>query len=281
MSGPARFWRWAGGKGNLLVELDLALFPDVTPTTPVGRFVDLTVGGGAAVLHAVGARRARRYLLADLNARLVGAIRTLLELRAGALALSMLERWAAWPVDEQREHYRACRDYLLDDPDPAVRAAAFAFVLACGYNGLYRENRAGKYNAPFTRGASRTLVARLAEALDLLRAVEPALEWRIGDVATVAVELGPDDVAYFDPPYLGTFDAYQAKRFTVADHRRAAAALRAAVRRGARVVVSGSDCELTRQIYPGEVRVVRTERSVGCDPETRGPVDELLVILAA
>lgn len=91
------------------------------------------------------------------------------------------------------------------------------------------------------------------------------------------------DVIYCDPPYVGTFTAYDGGGFN--DHLQLdlAVQIRQAVRRGARVVISNSLA--SRDLYdialsslPGyRVDIVTDRRSISRDGAKRGVVEELLI----
>lgn len=203
-------------------------------------------------------------------------------------------------VDEIRE-YDECRDVesayrvakmtvgpFANPGNPGVgvpapeRAAALLVLNQLAFNGLWRVNRQGEFNVP--RDPSKHLnttaiierierCARLVDRVDL-RVVD---DWRSPELWS------RNEVIYVDPPYCGTFSSYDAAGFDADDHDTLATlATDAAVFREALVVVSNSDHELTRRLYPTEtwrISYLRRPNNVTCDGSTRAEkVSELLMV---
>jgi site-specific DNA-adenine methylase len=92
--------------------------------------------------------------------------------------------------------------------------------------------------------------------------------------------IGKGDIIYADPPYLGEHSAYSSGGFDTIHHQCLAHWLSVAARAGATCWASGSDCDLTRQIYgmPGvQFRSIPVSRSISCKGSTRGTKTELLI----
>src|SRR5438105_4455980 len=130
----APFLKWVGGKTSLLPEL----FKHV-PSRLRG-YHEPFVGGGA-LFFAVAPRRA---LLGDSNAELIHCYR---QVRDDASAV--LDALAAHVY--QREHYNAVRALDPLRLRPAQRAARFIYLNKTCFNGLWRVNRAGRFNVPIGR----------------------------------------------------------------------------------------------------------------------------------
>jgi DNA adenine methylase len=179
------------------------------------------------------------------------------------------------------DYFYALRGLELAGLDPVRRAARLVFLNRTCFNGLYRVNRAGRFNVPFGRYKN----PRVLHA-DQLRASSRALQGVrlvVGDFTATLRAARRGGAAYLDPPYVprsatSTFTAYAQDRFTDDDHRRLLEAFLRLQRRGVPVLLSNSDCRFTRALYRGlRVKAVRAGRSINAVAARRGPVSELLV----
>lgn len=274
--------KWAGSKRRIARQLFTKL--------PWGcrRFVVPFYGGGADALTAVASDWCQEYLLADVNQELVNAHVTMG--RYPALVSGRLSTFASLSEDEQRKLFL---DYRCDSlPLPLGEASEFErnidravrfFVLVmCGYNGLWRENRAGKYNVPWGQ-KFRLNEAGITQAAECLCRLGVRLLCQ--DYRETLAQAGEGDLVYCDPPYLprketGGFTYVRGDDFSgpkrVEAHEELVSAMRAAARRGARCFATGSNTDETERIYTGggEWRkwYLRSKHSISCEGSGRGKV---------
>jgi DNA adenine methylase len=265
---PVPFLKWAGGKRQIL--------PDILRRLP-GRcatYYEPFLGGGA-VFFALAARGAfRRAVLGDRNADLVDAYLGVHDDAEGVIArLTRMPHSASFFYRLRAQDPRAL--------SPAHRAARIIYLNRTCYNGLYRVNRAGRFNVPFGRYENPRILDR-----ENLRAVSRALRGtalRTGDFEAIVARARPGDVVYFDPPYVplsatASFTAYDRKAFGPDEQRRLARVMEALRRRGVYAVLSNSDVPVTRALYRGfPLDTVRVRRAINSRPDRRGPISELLV----
>lgn len=183
------FVKWAGGKGQLLGQLEAALPRDLSakPFT----YVEPFVGGGAMLFFML--RRFPnicRAVVNDINPVLATAYRVVRDNPDPLLAaLSDLERdyLARAEQDARKEFYLARRDEFNARCADAVRQTAlFVFLNRTCFNGLYRENAKGGFNVPFGRYANPVICNEPVIRADsaLLNAVE--MEIATGDFKATA-----------------------------------------------------------------------------------------------
>jgi len=245
---PGPFLKWAGGKGQLLPELLRRVPPDIDG------YYEPMVGGGALFFALAGdeERRPRRAVLNDANADLVTAytvVRDLVEPLIGRL-----EGYARAYLDaDAEERARLYYEVRAAEPDGDIeRAARLLFLNRTCFNGLYRVNRAGRFNVPHGRYAR----PRILDA-DALRAASAALadvELRCGDVADACARAGRGDLVYLDPPFVplsatSSFTDYTKGSFGLADQRRLRWLIDDLTERGACVMLSNSPAEWVRAAY--------------------------------
>ncbi len=261
------FVKWAGGKTSLLPEL-LKHVP-----RPVRRYHEPFVGGGA-LFFAVAPRRA---VLSDANGELIHCWRQVRDDVHG-----VLDALSAHVYERSRfEAVRALDPLRLR---PAERAARFIYLNKTCFNGLWRVNRAGRFNVPFGRYRNPTfhdpgLLLRASRALRGVQILRAPFEISLQRAA-------PGDFVYLDPPYdpvseTSSFTSYTRDSFTWEDQKRLAAGCAALDRHGVRFLLSNSATTRIRALYRGfEQRVVEAPRHISCKGGGRGRVEELLVFNA-
>lgn len=279
MTGP--FVKWAGGKGQLLSQLESHL------PRRFGRYVEPFVGGGALFFHLAGRGQlaGKEVILIDRLVELIDCYRVVRD-QVDDLVAEL----------QQHETHKHERDYYYEvrawdrRPDYArltdvQRAARFVFLNRTGYNGLYRLNRQGQFNVPFGRHNNPTVcdARRLRAASQALQAVTLLA----ADFEQCAELATTGDLLYFDPPYhplssTAHFTSYTALRFSDAEQQRLAALFRALDARGCRLLLNNSDTPLIRALYSSYPIVeLKAARPINSRADRRGPINELLVTNAA
>ncbi|MCC6731035.1 MAG: DNA adenine methylase [Chthonomonadales bacterium] len=266
--------KWAGGKGQLLSEL-IARVPST-----FDRYFEPFVGGGALFFELASLGRLRHALLSDVNQALVDVY------------LALRDR-VDLVIEELRKHryeeayYYGIRDKDASTLDIAARAARVIYLNKTCYNGLYRENRSGRFNVPFGRHRRPAIVdeANLRAAARVLQGVEI----RTAPFSEVLAEPRKDDMVYLDPPYhpvsaTSRFTAYHHTGFGEADQTRLRDVFDDLTNRGTYAMLSNSDTPLIRQLYShyggdrdGDVECVFATRTVNSKADARGKVPELII----
>jgi DNA adenine methylase len=261
---PRPFLKWVGGKGQLLDQLRPLLPP------MFGRYFEPFVGGGALFF----ARRPPHASLRDVNEELIDcycAIRDCVDDVITALRKH----------DYERDYYYAVRDWEPKALPPAKRAARTIFLNKTGFNGLYRVNRAGKFNVPFGRYTD----PRFCDD-DNLRCCSLALQGvdiRVRRFEAIVDDAKPGDFVYFDPPYVpvsetSDFTSYVAGGFSWKEHEKLADVFRRLSGKRVYAMLSNSDTRAVRELYAGfSVHEVYATRSVNSNAARRGKVAEVVI----
>lgn len=277
---PARvrakpFVRWSGGKGKLLPEL-LKWIPE-----NFGSYHEPFLGSGALYFELQHQRPDLRATLSDANTWLTCAF--------GAIQRDVedvfvpLRIYAEMYAKHGAPFYTHARDNFSPvNATGAEIAAFFVFALKTNFNGIWRVNRAGRYNVPAGRFKTPPHVCDEP----LLRACSAALANATivnSDFREVERRAQPGDFVYADCPYYPTshtadFTSYTAGGFSQADQvalRDLALRLK---RNGVHVVLSNSDVPAVRDLYAAfEIREITRSGGINSDPTKRGKVSELLI----
>lgn len=264
------FLKWAGGKTQLLPRL-AAFFPADIP-----HYVEPFLGGGAVFFFLRGrGALTGEVTLADINAELINAYAAVQNDLDALLELLETHRAA-----HGREHFYAVRAQPC--VGGVVGAARTIYLNKTCFNGLYRVNRRGEFNAPMGAYKNPSIYdeAALRRASDALAGVRLVVQGFKERMRTV----GAGDFLYLDPPYVplsstASFTGYIPGGFGAGDQEALAQSVREADGRGARFVLSNSYTETVCRLYAGfRIERIPATRRINCDGAKRGPVDEAVVL---
>lgn len=237
-----------------------------------GTYFEPFLGGGAVFFHLLP----EKAVLADINNELILSYQTVQsEYRA------VLETVRAMDVSKD-DYYRIRKMVPLTN---ISKAARFLYLNRTAFGGMYRLNGNGQFNVPFGGGQrtpaplwERALLKNASRALDGVSIVCADFEQTINMA-------GAGDVVYCDPTYTvahdrNAFIRYNEKNFSWEDQKRLAMVSKAAVVRGATVLVSNAHHSSIRELYPdARVRHLKRRSMVSTDPAKRLEVREYLFIM--
>ena len=276
--------KWVGGKTKLLPILRASLPADIKER----RYVEPFFGGGALFFDL----QPRNAYLTDANAKLMA-----MYFSVGREPMQVIQELRILSERHNQMHYYRARntfnttDKLLSD---AQRAALFIYLNKTCFNGLYRVNGNGDFNAPMGDCVTRAICDPQAiyDVALALGYVEPS-QYPIG--RNVCLGLGgfpiwelrtyatKNDFIYLDPPYLpvsktSNFTSYTKDNFGLQEHVQLAALFAELDRRGCKIMLSNCAHPEIIALYSGfSVKKVEAARSINSDGAKRGPVEEILV----
>ena len=286
------FIKWAGGKGQLLEQLDAMLPSDFASRANLV-YVEPFVGGGAMLFHVLSKYpNVKRAVINDLNADLATCYRVVKENPEGLIAaLDALQReYLAKDGEEaRREMYLAKRErYNSRKADATEQAALFIFLNKTAFNGLYRVNSKGEFNVPFNKARNPAICD--AGTIRADSAVLQKVEILCGDFAGAAAGIDSPAFFYFDPPYrplteTAAFTAYSKDGFGDDDQRRLAAFCRHLGACGHQSLLSNSDPHnanpddmFFEELYEGfDINRVTASRAINSNGSGRGKINELAI----
>ncbi len=272
--------KWAGGKARLAPSICKA-FEDPCQ----GTYYEPFAGGLAVFLHRKTLGHVGQAVLTDVNPKLIAVHRAVQTDVEGLLeALGRLPGGEDW-----RDRYYEVREAYNAGPwEGTPHAARFLWLNRAGFNGLYRENRSGRFNVPVGRYARLSFPS--PEAFREVSRLLQGAEIRVADFRDVLAEAGEGDQVYCDPPYVplggtASFTAYAKAPFGIEEQRALAIAAREAALRGARVVLSNHDVPLVRRdLYPksrGFEHVARPRVTRPISRKAAGRKDRVTEVIAA
>lgn len=154
------FLKWAGGKGQLLSQLEAAL-PEGLHEEEF-TYIEPFVGGGAMLFFMLQSfPNIKRAVINDINAHLTGAYQMIKDDPEGLVyRLKHIEQQYLPITDyeEQRAYYLEMRRRFNEEKlSPLDKTAILIFLNRTCFNGLYRENAKGFFNVPFGRYTNPTI----------------------------------------------------------------------------------------------------------------------------
>jgi DNA adenine methylase len=270
------FVKWAGGKSQILSELDFMV------PSQFNRYFEPFLGGGAMFFHISLKNIQFTSYLSDINEDLINAYRVVKD-NVDELIRLLLHHEAEYN-NSRHEFYYQLRANIKPVTD-VERAARFITLNKTCYNGLYRVNSKGIFNVPMGRYKNPMIcdcrnLRKVGTALRDSNAKIQAIDYTD---ALLRAEEG--DFIYLDPPYdplSGTayFTHYTHNGFTEQDQRKLAKVFATLNERKCKILLSNSDTQLVRNLYKDFAKYTKeliVLRSINSKASRRMGHKELLI----
>lgn len=273
---PARpFLKWVGGKWQLLEQMR-PYFPE-----KYNNYFEPFLGGGAVFFYL----KPKRAFLNDINKTLVQAYKVLRDAPEDLIShlRSLQKSFYRLTEEEQRKMYTDIRRQYNDASLRNTRKVALLIFLnkTC-FNGVYRENRSGKFNVPFGKNKK----PRILDEDNLLR-VSSALKGVVitdGSFKDCLSRAKKGDFIYFDPPYYpvsktSSFTSYAEHGFAEKEQFKLKKLFDQLDKRGCLLMLSNSYTPFVRDLYEGYRFVeINANRALNCKADGRGKIKEYLIM---
>src|SRR6266487_250259 len=261
--GCAPLLRWAGSKRQLRTELARYWKPSFD------RYVE-PFAGSVSLLFWISPPRA---ILADKNHELIATYRVLLRRPEELHALV-----SCYP--KGKAAYYGLRSENPGELSDSWRAARFLFLNRYCFNGIYRTDRSGRFNVPYS--PTKTGRVPSLRAFQMCAQLLRRATLKCADFGTTLRDVRAGDFVYLDPPYATTtrrvFTEYGPRPFGPEDLVRLLDHLRKLDARGAAFVLSYADCAELRSVKSDwNVRRVTVRRNVAGFRSKRRRARELIV----
>ena len=286
------FVKWAGGKGQLLEQLDTLLPNDFAQREDLV-YVEPFVGGGAMLFHVLAKYpNIKRAIINDANSELIDAYKTIKTNPEELIRrLSKLQEEFGKCVTEelQQDMYLKLRDKFNSRKSDALEMSSlFIFLNKTCFNGLYRVNSKGEFNVPFGKAKNPTICD--ADNIRTLNRVFQKVTILNCDFEDVMKSVKGKAFFYFDPPYRpltrsSAFTAYAKGGFNDDEQRRLAQFCRKLDRAGHQWMLSNSDPhnvdpddDFFEELYQGfDIKRVVASRAINSKGDGRGKIAELAI----
>lgn len=266
--------KWAGGKRQLLHELDLRL-PSRWNT-----YFEPFIGGGALLVNLENRGKLSHAIIADLNRELVNLYRVV-----KTKPEQLIEELSRDDFRNDEESYKQLKHEFNSltgsDRNRIRRAALLVYLNKHGFNGLWRVNRKGEFNVPFGRHTKKSLPSELS--IQKFHVLLQKVTIRHADFEKTVRPAKKGDFVYFDPPYhplskTASFTDYHASGFRFSDQERLAKTFMRLSDKGVHVMLSNSKVPEVEELYADfSIATVPAKRYINCNGERRSGTYEIIV----
>ncbi len=287
------FLKWAGGKGQLLPEIE-KYYP--FESGRVTKYAEPFVGGGAVLFDILSHYDLDEIYISDINVALINTYRVVQNNVDALVAMlkAMQDEFVSMDTEHRKHYYLAKRNRFnalkgsADESASVEKAALMIYLNKTCFNGLFRVNKKGFFNVPMGSYKNPLICDETN-----LRAVSEKLQNVVivcGDYHESANFIDKNTFVYFDPPYrpitdTSSFTAYTENLFNDAEQIELSYFVDAMHKKGAKIVVSNSDPKNSNtdddffdSIYSmHKIERVEATRMINCNSEARGKIKELLI----
>ncbi|MEE1025680.1 MAG: Dam family site-specific DNA-(adenine-N6)-methyltransferase [Acutalibacteraceae bacterium] len=287
------FLKWAGGKGQLLSEIE-KYYPFEEGN--ITKYAEPFVGGGAVLFDILSKYDLDEVYISDINFELINTYRVVRDNVDSLIKLlyTMQSEFISLDTNNRKLYYMEKREHFNylkvneNESNNIEKAALMIFLNKTCFNGLYRVNKKGLFNVPMGAYKNPMICDE-----NNLRAVSEKLQ-RVtivcGDYRESADFIDENTFVYFDPPYrpitdTASFTAYTENLFNDEEQIELARFVDNMYRKGAKIIISNSDPKNSNtndnffeNIYSSyKIKRVDATRMINCKSKARGKIKELLI----
>jgi DNA adenine methylase len=263
--------KWVGGKRQLLQDISNHI-PDKFFT-----YYEPFLGGGAVLFHL----QPNRAVVNDINEELINIYAVIRDNLEELIEDLKRHKNEADYFYEIRELDRDKKTY--SQLSNIEKASRIIYLNKTCYNGLFRVNQQGEYNAPFGRYKNPNIVNETT-----LRAVSNyfnrvKITFKCGDFEEAVKGIRKGSFVYFDPPYdpvsdSANFTGYNKGGFDREEQTRLKELCDKLDTKGVKFLLSNSATEFILDLYKDyNITIVQANRAINSKGDKRGKVDEVLV----
>ncbi|MGI6037281.1 MAG: DNA adenine methylase, partial [Limnochordia bacterium] len=248
--------KWVGGKRQLLAEIKKHIPEDYTT------YYEPFLGGGALLFQL----QPRRAVVNDINEELINVYKVIRDHVEELIADLKRHRNEANYFYEIRELDRDKEKYSR--LSRIQRASRILYLNKTCYNGLFRVNQQGEFNAPFGRYKNPNIVNEKT-----LRAVSTyfnnnSITFRCDDFQQGVKGIKKGSFVYFDPPYdpvshSANFTGYDKGGFDRQQQIRLKLLCDKLDRQGIKFLLSNSATDFIMDLYRDyQITIVQAQRAI-------------------
>ena len=288
------FVKWAGGKGNLLQQLN-NYYPMELKYGYIDTYIEPFIGGGAVLIDILQKYSIKKAYAIDINKDLINCYNVIKNDAKDLINELKIKQKEFIPLqmEDRANYFYDVRDeynsYEIDKNELSLkRAAEFIFLNRTCFNGLYRVNRKGKFNVPFGN-YKNPIICDEINLINLSLLIQN-VEFKYGDYKTSIQYATDNTFVYFDPPYrplpkTNSFTSYMKDNFNDSSQKELSEYFSLLSNMGAKVMLSNSNPKNTEKedcffdnLYKGfNIYEVYAKRLINCNSKGRGAISELLI----
>jgi len=274
LSEPKPFVKWAGGKRQLMSELEKN-FP-----TKFGTYLEPFLGGGAVMFDLLTKEHNLKCNVSDLNSDLVLSYVTIRD-RLEKLIESLENHSKNYHKDSTGYYYEVRNQ---EPKNQIEKVSRLLFLNKTCFNGLYRVNSKGKFNVPLGRYTNPNIVNK--ENLQVVSKTLQSGKIKIScrDFSSIIKDAKKGDFVYFDPPYqpvsdTANFTSYTHRDFTEDDLERLADLANQLNSKGCNVMLSNSNSKTVKKLFSSgwKIKEIKANRAINSNSQKRTGHKEIII----
>nr|WP_315046615.1 DNA adenine methylase [uncultured Leptotrichia sp.] len=285
------FLKWAGGKGQLIDEIE-KFYPF---DKKINKYAEPFIGGGAVLFDILNKFELEKIYISDVNIELINCYRVIKEnVHELIKKLRRIEdEFLAREKEDRKIYYYEKREKfnklkLENNNEKINRAALMIFLNRTCFNGLYRVNKKGLFNVPM--GDYKN--PKICDEENLINVSNKLgnVEVIYGDYRKSYDFIDENTFVYFDPPYrplnqTSSFTSYTEYTFEDKEQIELSEYFKLLNKKGAKLLLSNSDpknVDINDQffddLYKGfDIKRIEASRAINSKGEKRGKVTEVLI----
>ena len=294
---PRPFLKWAGGKRQLLSEIEERLPENLDE---YDTYVEPFIGGGAVMFHLLHNHNFEQVVALDINAELILCYKTL-QTDVKKVITELRKMRDRYPGHEEQEERKAFFYAVRSDWNASVgdvfslkkseqikRTAQTIFLNRTCFNGLFRVNSKGLFNVPIGSYKNPSILNE-ENLLNVSKSIQD-VKFHHAQYSHILHFLGKKTFVYFDPPYRplttsSSFTAYSKSGFNDENQEQLAELCRQLDKNGVHFMLSNSDPKNADEedlffddLYDGfRIDRVEANRAINSKGSGRGKITEILV----
>lgn len=286
------FLKWAGGKSQLLGDIEKALPAHLFQTSFT--YIEPFVGSGAVLFWMLANfPNIKKAVINDINDDLINTYKIIATKPNELIRLLQIiqTEFHSLESDENNKktyYYEKRKLFNSRKSDNTLQAALFIFLNRTCFNGLYRVNRKNQFNVPMG-SYKKPSICDSDNILAVSRALQK-VEILCGDFEQTLEHAEDVTLFYFDPPYkplsqTSSFNSYAKADFNDSEQIRLRDFCEELNRLNYSWILSNSDTKYTDPdneffdaLYADfTIKRVEAKRRINSNAQKRGKLTELLI----
>ncbi|MGB4205953.1 MAG: Dam family site-specific DNA-(adenine-N6)-methyltransferase [Bacteroidales bacterium] len=287
------FLKWAGGKTQLIPEIEKALPINILKAEFT--YIEPFIGSGAVLFWMLNKfPNIKKAIINDINEDLIYTYKTIASRPQELISFLEIFQNEFHALDSNNEvkklYYYQKRDlYNSRECPQSEQAALFIFLNRTCFNGLYRVNRKNEYNVPMGSYIKPTIsdkenILAVSEALQKVEILS-------GDFEQTLDYADNNSLFYFDPPYkplseTSSFNSYAKYEFNDNEQIRLRDFCKKLDDLDHNWILSNSDVRgkdkndnFFDDLYSDfKIKRIEAKRNINANPDKRGKLTELLIV---
>lgn len=265
------FLKWAGGKRQLLPEIKKYI------PKSYNTYYEAFVGAGAVFFD----QQPKKAVINDINSELINCYNVIKD-----LSIDLIEDLKKHKNTEK--YFYTIRELdrtpQFKDLSPVERASRIIFLNKTCFNGLFRVNRQGQFNAPFGDYHKPNIIN--SETLKAINCFlnKSSVQILNTDFSLAVKDAKRNDFIYFDPPYdpvsdTASFTGYSSSGFGRDQQIRLRDLFDELTRKGCKVMLSNSATPFIADLYDDyNIKSIQANRNINSVGSDRKKVEEYLIL---